>query len=43
MKEEDKRRVFNISDRLRLAGNELAALMRNNLVQLLRTKKYRKR
>ena len=42
MKEEDKRRVFNISDRLRLAGNELAALMRNNLVQLLRTKKYRK-
>lgn len=42
MSEDNKRRVFNISDRLRLAGNELAALMRNNLVQLLRTKKYRK-
>ena len=42
MSEEDKRRVFNISDRLRLAGNELTALMRNNIIQLQRTKKYRK-
>ena len=42
MTEDNKRRVFNISNRLRLAGNELIALMRNNLSQLLRTKKYRK-
>ena len=42
MFEDNKRRVFNISNRLRLAGNELTALMRNNLIQLLRTKKYRK-
>lgn len=42
MSEDNKRRVFNISNRLRLAGNELTALMRNNLIQLLRTKKYRK-
>ncbi len=42
MGEDDKRRVFNNSNRLRLAGNELIALMRKNISQLLRTKKYRK-
>ena len=42
MGEDDKRRVFNNSNRLRLAGNELIALMRSNISQLLRTKKYRK-
>lgn len=42
MREDDKRKVFNISNRLRLAGNELTALMRNNIGQLLRTKRYRK-
>ena len=42
MGEDDKRRVFNNSNRLRLAGNELTALMRKNISQLLRTKKYRK-
>ena len=42
MDEDDKRRVFNISNLLRLAGNELTALMRKNISQLLRTKKYRK-
>ena len=42
MSENNKRRIFNISNRLRLAGNDLTALMRNNLIQLLRTKKYRK-
>lgn len=42
MGEDDKRKVFNISKRLRLAGNELTALMRNNIGQLLRTKRYRK-
>ena len=42
MCEDDKRRVFNNSNRLRLAGNELTALMRKNISQLLRTKKYRK-
>ena len=42
MSEDEKRRIFNIADRLRLAGNELTALMRNNITQLLRTKRYRK-
>ena len=42
MGEDDKRRVFNNSNRLRLAGNELTALMRKNISQLLRTKRYRK-
>ena len=42
MAEDDKRRLFNISNRLRLAGNDLIALMRNSIEQLLRTKRYRK-
>ena len=42
MAEDDKRKFFNISNRLRLAGNELIALMRNSIEQLLRTKRYRK-
>ena len=42
MSEDEKRRIFNIADRLRLAGNELTALMRNSIIQLLRTKRYRK-
>ena len=42
MAEGDKRRLFNISNRLRLAGNELIAIMRNSIEQLLRTKRYRK-
>ena len=40
--EDDKRNFFSISNRLRLAGNELTALMRNNMEQLLRTKLCRK-
>ena len=42
MGEDEKRRSFNISNRLRLAGNELIALMRNSTIQLMRTKRYRK-
>ncbi len=42
MSEDEKRRIFSIADRLRLAGNELTALMRNSIIQLLRTKRYRK-
>ena len=42
MAEGDKRNVFSISNHLRLAGNELVAIMRNNLAQLMRTKRYRK-
>ena len=42
VREEEKRKAFNISNRLRLAGNELAALMRDNIIQLLKTKRYRK-
>ena len=42
MKEDDRRRLFSISNRLRLAGNELIAMMRNNMEQLQRTKRYRK-
>ena len=42
MSEDEKRRIFNIADRLRLAGNELTALMRNSIIQLLGTKRYRK-
>ena len=42
MSEDEKRRIFNIADRLRLAGNELTALMRNSIIQLLSTKSYRK-
>ena len=33
MSEDEKRRIFNIADRLRLAGNELTALMRNSIIQ----------
>ena len=40
--EPDTRKVFAVSDRLRKAGNELVAVMRKNLHQLMRTKRYRK-
>ena len=40
--EDAKRGFFSISNRLRLAGNELTAIMRNNITQLQRTKRYRK-
>ena len=40
MAEDDRRNVFSISNRLRLAGNELIAIMRNSIEQLLRTKRY---
>ena len=36
------RKVFALSDRIRKAGNELAAVMQKNLRQLIRTKRYRK-
>lgn len=42
MSEEAKRGFFSIANRLRLAGNELTSLMSNNIIQLQRTKKYRK-
>ena len=38
----DAQKVFAMSDRLRKAGNELVAVMRNKYYQLLRTKRYRK-
>lgn len=38
----DARKVFAVSDKLRKAGNELVAVMRKNLHQLMRTKRYRK-
>ncbi|MGN8833027.1 hypothetical protein ACTNDZ_10850 [Selenomonas montiformis] len=40
--EPDTRKAFAVSDRLRKAGNELVAVMRKNLHQLMRTKRYRK-
>ena len=42
MAEDDKRNILSISNRLRLAGNELIAIMRDNMEQLVRTKRYRK-
>ena len=42
MDEKSKRSIFGMADRLRLAGNELTALMRNSIIQLFRTKRYRK-
>ena len=42
MDEKSKRSIFGMADRLRLAGNELTALMKNSISQLLRTKRYRK-
>ena len=38
----DAQKVFALSDRIRKAGNELAALMRRSYHQLKRTKRYRK-
>lgn len=38
----DAQQVFATSDRIRKAGNELVALMRNRYNQLMRTKRYRK-
>ena len=42
MDEKSKRSIFGMADRLRLAGNELTAKMRNSTTQLQRTKRYRK-
>ena len=36
------RQIFAHADRLRKAGNELVAIMRNRYTQLRRTKRYRK-
>lgn len=38
----DAQQVFATSDRIRKAGNEVVALMRNKYHQLVRTKRYRK-
>ncbi|HCJ14839.1 MAG TPA: hypothetical protein DHV77_06650 [Erysipelotrichaceae bacterium] len=38
----DVLKVVALSDRIRIAGNELVGLMRKNYDQLLRTKRYRK-
>lgn len=42
MSASDILKVFKLSDRIRKAGNELAAIMRKNYEQLIRTKRYRK-
>ena len=42
MLEPDAKKIFAISDKIRKAGNELVALMRNNFHQLMRTKRYRR-
>lgn len=39
---QDKCKIFHYADLERKAGNELAAIMKNNYEQLIRTKKYRK-
>ena len=39
--EDEKRRIFSDADHLRQCGNELLGIMKRNLEQLLRTKKYR--
>ena len=37
-----KCKVFHYAELERKAGNELVAIMKNNYIQLIRTKKYRK-
>ena len=39
--ENEKRRIFSDADHLRQCGNELLGIMKRNLEQLLRTKRYR--
>ena len=39
--EDEKRRIFSDADHLRQCGNELLGIMKRNLEQLLRTKRYR--
>ena len=39
--EDEKRRIFSDADQLRQCGNELLGIMKRNLEQLLRTKRYR--
>ncbi|MEE0991531.1 MAG: hypothetical protein UH542_00935 [Bacteroidales bacterium] len=39
---QDKCKIFHYADKLRKAGNELTAIMKNNYEQLIRTKQYRK-
>ena len=41
LNENEKRHIFSDADRLRQCGNELLSIMRRNLEQLLRTKRYR--
>lgn len=38
----DVHKIFALSDRIRIAGNELVAIMRKHYNQLMRTKRYRK-
>lgn len=40
--ENNKRKCFHDADQARLANNKLTGIMKNNLEQLLRTKRYRK-
>ena len=39
--EDEKRHIFSDADQLRQCGNELLGIMKRNLEQLLRTKRYR--
>lgn len=41
MNEHDRRKLIHISNLIRIAGNELTAIMKKNYEQLIRTKKYR--
>lgn len=41
IKEQDKRRLLHTSNTIRIAGNELIAIMKKQYEQLLRTKRYR--
>lgn len=41
IKEQDKRRLLHMSNTIRIAGNELIAIMKKQYEQLLRTKRYR--
>lgn len=41
LSEDEKRKIFADADRLRQCGNQLLGIMKRNLEQLLRTKRYR--
>lgn len=41
IQEQDKRRLLHMSNTIRIAGNELIAIMKRQYEQLLRTKRYR--